>query len=597
MRFPSSPWRVARTVLGALVILTLPAGAGAQTVLFSDDFEDGNSTGWTTSGGSWAVAIDGSRVFRQSGTSGDARARAGSTAWTSYAVQARVKALAFNGSGRFVALLARVQSNTSYYYLTLRNNNQLEIKKLVSGSSTTLAARAFTVTIGTWYTLRLEATGSTLRGYVDGALQLTATDGQFASGQVGLATFNASGAFDDVLVTEATPPPPTNQPPQVQAGADQIIPLPATAALAGSRSDDGLPNPPGAVTCAWSPTAGPGTVTFSPDASALNATASFGAAGTYTLTLTCSDSQLSAADNLSVLVLPEEGDPPPPAGQPVGFASLNGGVTGGQGGRVVTSSDGVELAALMDSNETLTIFVSGTVFMSGMNHIRSNKSVIGLGSDARIVGGGLYMHRAHNIIIRNLTIENADEDAIGITTNSSNIWVDHNTLINAADGLLDIARESTHITVSYNVFRNHVKTMLIGHSDGASSDAGFLKITVHHNWFDGTSSRHPRVRFGQVHVFNNYYTSNTEYGVASTMEADVLVEGNYFFGVAFPALVGYAESGPGDLVERNNLYVSSGAPETRGTAFEASQYYAYPLDPASEVPNIVTTQAGAGRLP
>ena len=64
--------------------------------------------------------------------------------------------------------------------------------------------------------------------------------------------------------------------------------------------------------------------------------------------------------------------------------------------------------------------------------------------------------------------------------------------------------------------------MLIGHSDSASSDTGYLKTTIHNNWFDGTRSRHPRVRFGEVHVFNNYYLNNIEYGVASTMEADVL---------------------------------------------------------------------------
>src|SRR5205823_443949 len=106
----------------------------------------------------------------------------------------------------------------------------------------------------------------------------------------------------------------------------------------------------------------------------------------------------------------------------------------------------------------------------------------------------------------------------------------------------------------------------------ATSDTGFLKITVHHNWFNGTESRHPRVRFGQVHVLNNYYTNNVTYGVASTEEADVLVEGNYFSNVQFPCLVGYAESGPGDLVERNNIYANSGVPQTRGLAFEPSTY-------------------------
>jgi len=276
---------------------------------------------------------------------------------------------------------------------------------------------------------------------------------------------------------------------------------------------------------------------------------------------------------------------------------LNGGVTGGLGGAVVTVTNGVDLAAYMDSNDPYIIFVSGTVTISGMNHARPNKSIIGLGSNARIVGGGIYMYRSRNVIIRNLTFENADEDAIGITTESSNIWIDHCTFINAADGLIDIVRESSYVTISYCVFRNHVKTILIGHSDGAASDTGFLKVTLHHNWFDGTSSRHPRVRFGQVHVFNNYYTSNIEYGVASTMEADVLVEGNYFLNVLFPAFVGFADSGPGDLVERFNLYANSGVPQTRGAAFEASQYYQYSLAPASSVPDLVMSQAGAGKLP
>src|SRR5918997_4380497 len=99
----------------AALALWLTFGAAAQTqVLFTDDFEDGNANGWTKTGGTWTVVTDGTRVYKQSGTSSDARARAGSSAWTNYAVQARVKPLSFNGTDRFVALLARAQSNTSY---------------------------------------------------------------------------------------------------------------------------------------------------------------------------------------------------------------------------------------------------------------------------------------------------------------------------------------------------------------------------------------------------------------------------------------------------------------------------------------------------
>ena len=76
-----------------------------------------------------------------------------------------------------------------------------------------------------------------------------------------------------------------NQPPVVSAGADQTITLPATAALAGSASDDGLPTPPGTVTTTWSRVSGPGTVTFG-NANALTTTATFSMAGSYTLRLT-----------------------------------------------------------------------------------------------------------------------------------------------------------------------------------------------------------------------------------------------------------------------------------------------------------------------
>ena len=66
--------------------------------------------------------------------------------------------------------------------------------------------------------------------------------------------------------------------------ADQTITLPSDATLDGTVTDDGLPNPPGALTTSWSQVSGPGTVTFA-DASAVDTTASFSAAGAYVLEL------------------------------------------------------------------------------------------------------------------------------------------------------------------------------------------------------------------------------------------------------------------------------------------------------------------------
>jgi hypothetical protein len=96
---------------------------------------------------------------------------------------------------------------------------------------------------------------------------------------------------------------PVNKAPTANAGADQTITLPAKANLTGTKSDDGLPNPPAAVTTTWSKVNGPGTVTFG-NASALNTTATFSVAGTYTLRLTASDSALSASDDVVVTVNP-----------------------------------------------------------------------------------------------------------------------------------------------------------------------------------------------------------------------------------------------------------------------------------------------------
>jgi RHS repeat-associated protein len=94
---------------------------------------------------------------------------------------------------------------------------------------------------------------------------------------------------------------PSNAPPVVSAGADQSITLPATAALAGSASDDGLPDPPGALTLTWTAAIAPAAVTFA-DAHSATTTATFTQPGNYTLRLTASDSALSTSSDMHVNV-------------------------------------------------------------------------------------------------------------------------------------------------------------------------------------------------------------------------------------------------------------------------------------------------------
>lgn len=204
--------------------------------------------------------------------------------------------------------------------------------------------------------------------------------------------------------------------------------------------------------------------------------------------------------------------------------------------------------------------------------VGSNTTIVGLGKNATIKGAwfdlrGSSSNKRRNIIIRNLTFQdtydcfpewdptdgeegawNAEYDSISLRE-TENVWIDHNTfedretrdstlprhfgvLYQVHDGLLDITNASDLVTVSWNKFRNHDKTMLIGSSDSATADRGKLRVTLHHNLFDGIGQRAPRVRFGQVHLYNNLYdlrgTPSYSYSWGVGIESAIYAEANVF---------------------------------------------------------------------
>ncbi|GIH29292.1 hypothetical protein Aph01nite_76020 [Acrocarpospora phusangensis] len=288
----------------------------------------------------------------------------------------------------------------------------------------------------------------------------------------------------------------------------------------------------------------------------------------------------------------------PPPTQPqtglVGWATQGGGTSGGGNASATTVTSASALTTAAAGTNAAVIRVSGTINCTGMLRIGSNKTILG-NSGATIAGCGLNVSNASNVIIRNLTFRNWDDDAINVQY-STRVWIDHNTLSNGYDGAIDVKRASDYVTISWNRVFGHDKTMLLGHSDdNAAEDRGRLRVTYHHNYFDGTNQRHPRVRFGNpVHVYNNFYRSVGGYGVASTEGAGVLVEGNYFENTGDPFHLGEGDSGPGTLVARNNFFSGSGSGQTGGSV--ASIPYSYSLDTASNVKSIVTNGAGAGRI-
>ncbi|HZM80129.1 MAG TPA: carbohydrate-binding protein [Candidatus Limnocylindrales bacterium] len=297
--------------------------------------------------------------------------------------------------------------------------------------------------------------------------------------------------------------------------------------------------------------------------------------------------------NIDFIDVTTGGGNPQPGGL-VGWATQGGGTTGGGGASPTTVTSASALTSALSSSSAAVIRVSGTISCSGMLRVASNKSVLG-NAGATIVGCGFNISEASNVLVRNLTFRDWGDDAINVQY-STRVWIDHNTFSNGSDGAVDIKRSSDFATVSWNRFFNHDKTMLLGHSDdNAGEDVGHLRVTYHHNWFDGTGQRHPRVRFGNpVHVYNNYYGGVTSYGVASTEGAGVLVEGNYFENTDDPYHLGEGDSGPGTLVARNNFFVNSGSGQAGGSV--ASIPYSYGLDTASNVKSIVTGGAGAGRI-
>jgi len=112
-----------------------------------------------------------------------------------------VRPLAFNGSNRWVGLLARHVDSQHYYYVSLRNTNTLRLARRIGDSFTTLASTSLTVTPNRNYHVRLEAVGTWLRVYVDGRLRLQARDSTFKRGSVGFRTHFAQAEFDNVLVS------------------------------------------------------------------------------------------------------------------------------------------------------------------------------------------------------------------------------------------------------------------------------------------------------------------------------------------------------------------------------------------------------------
>jgi len=171
-----------------------------------------------------------------------------------------------------------------------------------------------------------------------------------------------------------------------------------------------------------------------------------------------------------------------------------------------------------------------------------NITIEGVGKDAVIHGFGFLIRNACSVELRNFGIMWCMDDAVSMDTDNSNLWIHNLDLFygrpgsaadqKKGDGTLDIKGDSKYSTISYNHLWDSGKSSLCG----MTSESGPNYLTYHHNWFDHSDSRHPRIRTMSVHIYNNYYDGNSKYGVGSTTGSDVFVENNYFRNCKYPML-------------------------------------------------------------
>ncbi|KAI5842816.1 putative pectate lyase A [Tricharina praecox] len=281
---------------------------------------------------------------------------------------------------------------------------------------------------------------------------------------------------------------------------------------------------------------------------------------------------------------------------PWGYATMNGGTTGGSGGTTVKVSTLAALKTAAKASGKSIIIITSSITGTESVKVASDKTILGASSSVVLNGVGLIVKSASNVIIRNLTIKKvlaSSGDALAVQK-STNVWIDHVDLSSDLshdkdyyDGLLDLTHAADYVTISYCFIHDHYKASLVGHSDSnGSEDKGHLRITYGYNYFQNINSRGPSFRFGTGHLFNNYYNAVSD-GINTRQGAQLLVENNVFVGskkTLYSTDAGYA-------VNTGNDFGGVAATASKGTFTKAP--YSYTAVAATKVKAAVVGAAGA----
>lgn len=358
-------------------------------------------------------------------------------------------------------------------------------------------------------------------------------------------------------------------------------------------------------------------------------------ATTGRITVTVGGQTVTSASNFTVTSESGGCTAPPAASTLVGWATVSGnGVTTTSGGGSATPVVVTTLAALSTAakgTDPAVIYVKG-VLEPGTLAIGSNKTIVGLcGAE---IHGHVKLSGSVNVIVRNIKIvgynctdpgaiagKNCSDglDAVTVQNGAHHLWFDHVDVSDGSDGNFDITHAVDNVTVSWSKFHyssargdlggsdatgasGHRFSNLIGHSDSnAAEDTGHLRITFHHNWWgENVVERQPRVRFGQVHLFNNLWSSSGDsYCIGVGVGANILNENNAFVGVKTPInTTSYVDTSiaPSSIKSNGNSYSgTSGAVPAdlnAGSVFSPPYSYSSAMTSAASARSDIETQAG-----
>lgn len=309
--------------------------------------------------------------------------------------------------------------------------------------------------------------------------------------------------------------------------------------------------------------------------------------------------------------------------QVIGWASQNGGTTGGGSATPTVVTTYNQLKSAVTTASVKVVQVQGTIEIPSGGRLNivdqtSGKTIYGmpgaklLSKDQTKEHSGIFtIKNSKNIIFRNLILEGPgayDVDGADLMTveNSTNLWIDHCDFSDGIDGNLDIKTASDFITITWCKFGynkpfvpggpggidDHRFSNLFGSSDAATGDRGKLRITLQHCWWaPGCAERMPWVRFGKVHIVNNYYNSTASVTcVRVGFEADLLVEKNVFENVKEPIFFA-SKSFTAVTASDNSFTNCTGNTKGSGTAFTPP--YSLTKTAVSEVKAKVKAGAGA----